>query len=72
MKEGCVFCDNKNFDKALEIHPLIKEQTWIRSFKRMLFAPEGFSWWLEGLLRLRTEARFEKILISTVVFPLVF
>lgn len=62
MKEGCVFCDNKNFDKALEIHPLIKEQTGIHSFKRMLFPPEGFSLWLEVLLRLCTEASFEMIL----------
>lgn len=72
MKKGCVFCDNKNFDKALEIHPLIKEQTWFYSVKWMLFPSEGFAWWLEVLLRLCTEARFKMILISTVVFLLVF
>lgn len=40
MKEGCVFYDNKNPDRALEIHPLIKEQKEICSFRWVLI-PKG-------------------------------
>lgn len=57
MKKGCVFCDNKNSDRALEMYPLIKEQKGIHTLKGKLFPPEGFAWWPKVLFMLRVKDR---------------
>lgn len=47
MQRGCVFYDNKNPDRALEIHPLIKEQKEICCFRWVFIPKEGLARRLE-------------------------